>query len=246
MPIAEWALDFASNLPDPIRDELAKLDAGLSGSIGDPEWKQKLAERIGTRLRQLRLLASKRGRELVEPTHPGTMPRKVRVRRKPRAPGPPSTGDFASGLNEDGGVTVGSDAGTERARKAKLAVDIPDFRWVESLNVDEGLLATYDAPRNEVLLKVDHPVIQNVISYWQSRYHDQYATSIRQDVLDVYGTHVVARIAHSESLRGVVTEKSIIEDLRSDAALTMSVLGLIPEDHVLMTKLGGKYGRAAS
>lgn len=87
-----------------------------------------------------------------------------------------------------------------------------------------------------------YALVQNVIAYWQSRYHDQYAASIRQDVLDVYGTHVAARVAHSESLRGLVTEKQIIEDLRSDAALTISVLGLIPEDHVLMTKLGGKTG----
>jgi hypothetical protein len=245
LPISEWALDFASNLPEPIREELAKLDTGLTGSIGDPEWKRKLADRIGTRMRQLRLLATERGRELFTATHPGTAPRKVRLKRVPRVDG--ATKEAAtSGLNESGATAVGTADGTDRGRKAKLAVDIPDYRWVEALNVDEGLIATYDAVENVVLLRVDHPVIQNVVAYWQSRYHDQYASSIRQDVLDVYGTHLAARIAHSESLRGLVAEKRIVEDLRSDAALTMSLLGLIPEDHVLMTKLGGKYGRAAA
>jgi hypothetical protein len=34
--------------------------------------------------------------------------------------------------------------------------------------------------------------------------------------------------------------------MRTDAALTVSMLGLVPEDHVLLTRLGGKYGRAAA
>jgi hypothetical protein len=51
-----------------------------------------------------------------------------------------------------------------------------------------------------------------VIAYWQGRYHEQYAVSIRQDVLDVYGMHVAARVAHSESLRGLVPEKRILEE----------------------------------
>jgi hypothetical protein len=244
LPIAEWAHDFASNLPDPIREEIAKLDSGLTGSI-DPEWKKKLADRIGTRMRQLRLLATQLGKDLVDPTHPGTMPRKVRLKRKPRQIEAVASRED-SGLNEQGRAAVGTKPGEQPARPAKLAVDIPDYEWVEELNVDEGLIATYDPIRNKVLLKLGHPVIQNVIAYWQTRYHDQFAMPIRQEVLDVYGMHVAARVAHSESLRGIVAEKRIIEDLRSDAALTMSVLGLVPEDHVLMTKLGGKYGQRLS
>jgi hypothetical protein len=244
LPISEWANEFASNLPEPLRAEIAKLDSGLVGTIGDPEWKKKLADRIGTRMRQLRLLATERGRELVAPTHPGSVPRKARLRRAPR--GGSSGSHPRSGLNESGTTSVGNQAGTEAARKTKLAVDIPDYEWVESLNVEDGLIATYVAARNTVLLKLDHPVIQNVIAYWQGRYHEQYAASIRQDVLDVYGTHVAARVAHSESLRGLVPEKRILEDMRTDAALTVSMLGLVAEDHVLLTRLGGKYGRAAA
>jgi hypothetical protein len=246
LPIAEWANTFAANLPEPIRAEIAKLDAGLTGTIGDPEWKKKLADRIGTRMRQLRLLATARGRELVDPTHPGTAPRKARLKRKPRITHPDTEQRPQSGLHEAGAASVGTGAGQDSARKAKLAVDIPDYKWVEELNVEDGLIATYDVARNTVFLKLDHPVIQNVITYWQGRYHEQYAASIRQDVLDVYGMHVVARVAHSESLRGLVPEKRILEDMRNDSALTMSMLGLVPEDHVLLTRLGGKYGRAAA
>jgi hypothetical protein len=97
-----------------------------------------------------------------------------------------------------------------------------------------------------VFLKRDHPLIQNVVAYWQGRHHEQYATSIRQDVSDVYGMHVVARVAQSGSPRGLAPEKRILDDLRSDAALTVSLLGLAPEDHVLLMRLGGKYGRAAA
>jgi hypothetical protein len=248
LPIAEWASEFAANLPEPIRAEIARLDSGLVGTVGDLEWKKKLADRIGTRMRQLRLLATERGRELVDPTHPGTTPRKARLKRKPRAAADAQEHP-RSGLDERGAMTVGTTTGREPARRAKLAVDIPDYQWVEALNVEDvedGLIATYHADKNTVFLKLDHPVVQNVIAYWQGRYHEQYAVPIRQDVLDVYGMHVAARVAHSESLRGLVPEKRILEDMRTDAALTVSMLGLVPEDHVLLTRLGGKYGRAAA
>ena len=245
LPIAEWANAFAADLPDSIRAEIAKLDSGLVGTIGDPEWKKKLADRIGTRMRQLRLLATTRGRDLVKPTHSGTTPRKARLTRKPRAAAGVREHP-RSGLDERGEKSVGTEFGPEPARKAKLAVDIPDYKWVEALNVEDGLIATYDGEKNTVFLKLDHPVIQNVIAYWQGRYHEQYATAIRQDVLAVYGMHVAARVAHSESLRGLVPEKRILEDMRTDAALTVSMLGLVAEDHVLLTRLGGKYGKAAA
>ena len=117
-----------------------------------------------TRLRQLRLLASERGRELLTPTHPGTLPRRVPAKRKPQRSAGRGSPRPESGLRPEGDSTVGSEGGTEAGRKAKLAVDIPDYRWVEELNVEDRLLATYDAIGNVVLLRVDHPVIQNVIS----------------------------------------------------------------------------------
>ncbi len=37
--------------------------------------------------------------------------------------------------------------------------------------------------------------------------------------------------------------KTIDEELRSEGALTMALLGLVAEDHLIATKVGGKYSK---
>ena len=53
----------------------------------------------------------------------------------------------------------------------------------------------------------------------------------------------LAKVAHSEHLKGLLPTKFIEEDLRTEAALTMSLLGLIAEEAVIATRVGGKYGK---
>ena len=47
----------------------------------------------------------------------------------------------------------------------------------------------------------------------------------------------VAKVAHSEEMRGLVDRAVIDEQLRSPAALTMALLGLMSEDCLIRQKL---------
>ena len=42
-------------------------------------------------------------------------------------------------------------------------------------------------------------------------------------------------------LKGIIPAEAVDKNLRSEAALTMSLLGLIGEEAVLAPRLGGKY-----
>ena len=52
----------------------------------------------------------------------------------------------------------------------------------------------------------------------------------------------VSKIAHSEHLRETLKEDVIDSEMRSEASLTMSLLGLISEEQKIKTTLGGKFG----
>ncbi len=94
-----------------------------------------------------------------------------------------------------------------------------------------------------VLINVDHEVMRDQIAHWQSMYTDHHAEEIARDVIQVYGEQAVAKVAHSEHMKGIVPARVVDEKLRSEAALTMALLGLMAEDNILATRLGGKYRR---
>jgi hypothetical protein len=54
----------------------------------------------------------------------------------------------------------------------------------------------------------------------------------------------VAKVAHSEYMKSVMPSSKVETELRSDAALTMALLGLIGEEAVIAPRIGGKFGRA--
>ena len=93
-------------------------------------------------------------------------------------------------------------------------------------------------------LNLDHSVVEPLLLYWRNQYPETIADDIENEVRNIYGEIAVSKIAHSEQLRGVIPTKVIDEDMRSDHALTMSLLGLIAEEAVITNRLT-KYRRKA-
>jgi hypothetical protein len=50
-------------------------------------------------------------------------------------------------------------------------------------------------------------------------------------------------VAHSEHLKSVLPTSTVEGELRSEASLTMALLGLIGEEAVIAPRVGGKFGR---
>jgi hypothetical protein len=98
-------------------------------------------------------------------------------------------------------------------------------------------------PEGVVLINIDHPVLREEIDYWQGQFGDHHAEAVEDDVIAVYGEIAVAKVAHSEHLKGILPAHMVDHDLRSNAALTMALLGLIAEEAVIAPRLGGKYGK---
>lgn len=246
LPISTWAAAFADQMPDALRSAIKAARGGQEGTVTDSTWRERLAERFGSRWRIAKLRASKPGLLLVNPTQVGTESRAKPIIKKKHVRLGGGGGNGAGGRG--GRLNVGSAGGDVPAVKTKLAGGIPHFRAVKADEVEPGILAAWKPNDPQflegvVLLNIEHPVLVGEIEYWQSQYPDHVAEAVGKEVIETYGQNAVAKVAHSEHLKGILPSETVENDLRSDAALTMSLLGLIAEDAMLSTRVGGRFGK---
>jgi hypothetical protein len=252
LPINEWATEFADNMPHELVQALRSARQGSSGTLNDEEWRQKLADRFGARWRITRLRARQSGSTPLNASINGLPPRKSKpkvktdVARTSTAVGvrtPRHQPEAHSRL-----PLFGTPGGSVQGDEGQTSGGLPSYRVVRAEDVGDGMLAAWqpndpEYPEGVVLINVDHPVLRSVIEHWQAQYADHHAESIEQDVIEVYGQVAVSKVAHSEHLKGLLPSQTVDKSLRSDEALTMSLLGLMAEDHLISTRVGGKYSK---
>jgi hypothetical protein len=247
LPMNEWGSEFAERMPPEILAAIKLARANGEGTITDSTWRNRLADRFGSRWRIVRLRSRLGGPLSVDPTAPGTTPmrRVVRpvVRRRDRS-------GTAGGRGGD--VNTGRLPGMEEAKSTSVAGAIPHYRKVGRDDVEIGMLAAWqpndpEYPEGVVLLNVEHPVLVEQIEFFQRQYPDHYADAIAENVIAAYGEIAVAKVAHSEHLKGMHPSSVVENEFRSGAALTMSLLGLVSEEAMIAPRLGklGVKRRAA-
>ncbi len=253
LPINDWAAEFADNMPDELVHALRAVRKGESGTLDDAEWREKLAERFGARWKLARLRVQKGGSSMLDPSMKGAPVRKS----KPKVPSDPArvkdipedrTPPRAQPHVRNGRFVFGKEGTSTQGTPAPMNGGLPRYRPVLADNVGPGMLAAWqpndpEFPEGVVLINIEHPVLQSVIEHWQSQYADHHAEDIAKDVIDVYGQVAVSKVAHSEHLKGIVPSQIVEKQMRSEEALTMAILGLMAEDHLIATKVGGKYSK---
>jgi hypothetical protein len=254
LPINDWAGEFADNMPDELIEALAIARKESAGTLDDEEWRQRLADRFGARWRIPRLRVRAHGQFTTDPQTDGQTPaRRSKQSRPADACGPLRGGSSETGCRARPKTIrkFGFNGAGDEADQTHIVGGVPFYRAVGAADVPDGFIAAWQPrdpqyPEGVVLINVEHQVLRSVIEYWQSKYADHHADSIEADVIAVYGQIAVSKVAHSEHLKGILPADVIEKDLRSDAALTMSLLGLMAEDHLISTRIGGKYNKKRS
>ena len=113
----------------------------------------------------------------------------------------------------------------------------------------ESFLAAWETPnpsnehRGRVLINRDHAVIKKHISETLRAFVGD-DNEVAGEVISVYGEVAVAHIAHSEQMKGsLLSDRQVNDDLRSDAVLTMALLGMWQIDSILLPRLSGKLAK---
>ncbi len=249
LPYQDWGAEFSDHMPDPIREALRAAHQEV-GALEDRAWRERLAERFGDRWRVAKLRITPRGDLTVDASQLGGEP-VVRPRRPKRETveadereesATPTTGGTG------GTLTIGVAPGATPAQKARVGISIPTYRSAKTEELEPGMLAAWlphapEHPEGVVLINPDHPVLKQQIDYWTSQYADHLAHDITKEVIDVYGQNAVAKVAHSEKLKGILPTEVVENELRSDHALTMGLLGLMAEESLIAARVGAKFGK---
>jgi hypothetical protein len=249
LPWAEWAQEFANRMPPEIAAALVKAGpADSTGSIKDSKWKERLIDRFGKRWKTVRYILNEMGTIRVHPTPAGG------------GGVVGGSGGGGGGHSGKGGPQPGGDAkilsgirklvsGAFKATSVKSKGGVPDWRWTDESEVEEGAAAAWSAVDPQhlngvVLLNREFPAFIELKRFWVEQYPDHLADEVVHVIEEVYGEVMVARIAHSEELRTDPRwgSSKVDGELRSTGALTMAALGLLSEDALISSRLAGKLG----
>jgi hypothetical protein len=250
LPWAEWAEEFAQIMPEPIRRALATAAPATAGSLDDRSWGTRLKDLFSRRWKAVRYVFSPHGQDRIEPEYSGGRTG-GRDEGTGGAGGGSGNGPGFQGPPDPRGPvwsTQKKPTGALPATAVTCKGGLPDFEWTTLSNVDEeGRFAaawcppSAEKPNGVVQLARDHAVFVELFQFWRDQYPDHVGDQVQSIIERVYGEALVARIAHSEQLVGDKCwgRTAVDNELRSPASLTMAVLGLVSEDHVIRSRLSG-------
>jgi hypothetical protein len=247
LPLADWAQDFASRLPAEIIAAIKASFAVEDGHFKNDEWKKRLQERYGAKWKIPKLIANEKGSKrttTVQPVGSSSGKRSVRsilknllLPEKKVAIGKQRLGD----AELDGQV----------AQDKLVAGGLPDYRIVSENEIGDNkwAMAAFTPPNSAepsgvLLINRDHRVLKQHVAEIAKRYPEHLSDVIARELLDVYGELGIAHLAHSEQMKKLMPASEVESMLRSEAALTMALLGLWQVETIALPRLQGKLQQA--
>jgi hypothetical protein len=246
IPLMDWGVEFADHMPDPLREAIRAARGESAGSIEDEDYRKRLQDKFGSRWStSVRIKSAKprRGETALAGTE---LDEFTEV---------PVAGDaIPAGENRRGGDSSGpTTKKVVRRRSAALGgvdptverqtpVDVPRFRSAHKEAFEKPFHLAAWAPNDMdgpvVLINVDSPILEEVVTYHQNQYPDVHAEEIADTVVKVYGEIAACKIAHSQKLARTIPNEVLDEDYRSEQALTLALMGLMAEDTIISQRLG--------
>ncbi len=243
LPLSDWGLEFSEDMPQEIRDAIQKARGDSDGNLEDEEYRKRLQDKFGSRWLTTRLVQAREGETEARAATPtsetaegvATAGRERTARKKRKR----ARRIQVIRLRANEG---GNGQGVER----QVAVDVPKFRYVDKDQFEEDWHPACWVPNDPegptVLMNREAPILLEAIKYHQQQYPDVFAVEVEKIVKDTYGEVAVCKIAHSQKLVVHVAEEALDLMYRNEAALTVSLMGLLAEESLIAQRLG-KLGR---
>ncbi|MDI3469910.1 MAG: hypothetical protein OJF62_001973 [Pseudolabrys sp.] len=249
VPLADWGNEFSELMPEEIREAILKARGDGPNTLTDEEYRKRLQDKFGSRWITTQLVQRLKTdtKEGVDAT-PTNEEAQVVDRPDPNPDPNPNPAPHKRKRKRRihvirlRAVPGGNGQGVER----EVAVDVPRFTYVGKDEFENPWhLASWvptDPQGPTVLMNRDCPILLEAIKYHQAQYPDVYAQEVEKIVQDTYGEVAVCKIAHSQKLAKHVPEEDLDEQYRSEAALTVALMGLLAEESLIAQRLG-KLGR---
>ncbi len=248
VPLADWGWEFSENMPEAIREAILKARGEAPSTLQDEEYRKRLQDKFGSRWITTQLVQRQpktNGDDGVNasPTNDTAQVVQRDTEREPLGLRPHHRKrnrririvQLRMNLSGDG-------QGVER----KVAVDVPRFVYAGKDEFEDPWhLASWvpnDPEGPTVHMNRDAPILLEAIKYHQDQYPDVYAEEIEEIVKNTYGEVAICKVAHSQKLAKHIPEQDLDDTYRSEAALTIALMGLLAEESLIGQRLG-KLGR---
>lgn len=257
LPWDEWAEEFARAMPAEIAEALAKAGPQRAGTLAGGEWKQRIMDRFGSLWKTLRYVPTARAHLHIVPDQaagtvgaPGGSEEEGGSAEPQGREVPEISGEKIGHLGEQHGdpviATTTHEKGSTGARPLHTKGGLPSYEWTTMSNTDEDGIypvawyrETAAHPNGVVQLARDWKMFVELRRHWHDQFPPHLSEEVDAIVEEVYGEAMVARIAHSEQLvHDPAWGKPRVDELRSQPALTASLLGLLSEDQAIATRVG--------
>jgi hypothetical protein len=257
LPWDVWAEEFARAMPTEIAAALAKAGPQRSGTLTSGDMQKRLWDRFGSLWKTLRYVPTSRSKihivpdqaagALGAPGHEKSDEGGSAVQEGGEAP--EISGEKVGHLGEQHGdpvlATDHKPKGTG-ARPLHTKGGLPSYEWTTMSNTDEDGIypvawyrETSAHPNGVVQIARDWKMFVELKKHWRDQFPAHLSEEVDAIIEEVYGEAMVARIAHSEQLvHDPAWGKHRVEELRSQSALTSSMLGLLSEDQAIATRMG--------
>lgn len=241
LPLHDWGVEFAHNMPEKIVEAVMTARGEIAGSIDDEEYRKRLQDKFGNRwtMRQLVMVKPRQQESTISASveangtaelivsEPGVRPYSKRKRSKVVRQ------LVAKAYAGNDGIAVERD----------VVVDVPRYRWGSKDDFEQPWhMALWDEPNNTVVLNSEAPVLLESIKYHQEQYAEVFAEDVQKTIMSVFGEVAVAKVAHSQKLRSLVSDEELRDDYRNEKALTVALMGLLAEESLIAQRLG-RFGR---
>jgi hypothetical protein len=242
LPLFEWGIEFAEEMPEAIREAIRLARASQSGTIDDEEYRKRLQDKFGSRWRikqMVPLYQTSASNKLETADRPDieAIEQPQVTRNKTRRKHRKTLKVLLPKTSPSGGP-----ASVER----EIPVDVPRFRYGPKDNFEEEWhLATWvpnDPMGPTIELNQDSHILQEIIKYHQEQYAEIYSEEVAETVKQIFGEVAACKIAHSQKLTKLVAEETLDAEYRNERALTISLMGLLAEESLIAQRLG-KFGR---
>jgi hypothetical protein len=248
-PLFDWGREFAENMPEAILKAVHAARRDGSGALEDDEYRKRLQDRFGDRWTVRTLIKTQRKTPKAVPVTeaierveaPDVV---VDVLPEPRIR--PKRKKTVMVVRKK--ATLG---GPESGREVETPVDVPRYRLTGKEEFDQpwhvALWAPNDTDGPTVLINIESQVIEESVRHHQDQYPDVYAEEVAKIVRSTFGEVAACKIAHSQKLARDVPEEELNLNYRSEAALTIALMGLLAEESLISQRLGklGKKKTAA-
>jgi len=245
LPLSDWGLEFSKNLPEDIRNAILTSRSKIAASMNNEEYRKRLQDKFGNRWKAPFFIEAAKDVADAEPATPEDGPVTGGIRQKRSGQSikkkqPVAAGSSKPRVLKKKRVFPDRHGATFGIPKESYA-DIPKYVWKGKEEFEKpyhlALWAPNDPEGPTVLLNRDSEIIEEQIRHFQDQYPPAMAEDVQNVVLEAYGEIATCKIAHSQKLKKLISKEQLDEEYRTEAALTMSLLGLIAEEHVIWRKL---------